>query len=306
MKFGDNLRNLRKQRNISQEVLAEKVGVSRQSVSKWETGEAYPEMTNILALCTIFHCQINSLVNDNITDIDSLDDEIKMKVVKFEKSKQKQMKVLSKVIYIFARITKIFTAIGGVAIVSMMIILPFIVNGTKVNDDEIKIFNEKIEYHQQDEEIIFNYKDREHKIVDTERVDNISKTINVFEERSNILIIGYIETALVFFMASLTLIYLTLRHLESLFINIHNGETPFNMINVEHIKRMALYMIITTILPSIGGSIINLLMGFNLGLGFQGIDVIHILFLLSMAYIFEYGYQIQLDSKGKMYGDTEE
>lgn len=38
MKFGDNLRNLRKSKKLSQENLAEKVNVSRQSVSKWETG----------------------------------------------------------------------------------------------------------------------------------------------------------------------------------------------------------------------------------------------------------------------------
>ena len=57
MNFGQNLKELRKSKNISQEKLAEKVGVSRQSVSKWETGEAYPEMNNILELCKIFHCQ---------------------------------------------------------------------------------------------------------------------------------------------------------------------------------------------------------------------------------------------------------
>ena len=66
MKFGENLRNLRKSKKISQEKLAEKVGVSRQSVSKWETGEAYPEMNNILVLCSIFHCNINDLVNENL------------------------------------------------------------------------------------------------------------------------------------------------------------------------------------------------------------------------------------------------
>ena len=38
MKFGDNLKNLRKLKKLSQEDLAIKVGVSRQSVSKWETG----------------------------------------------------------------------------------------------------------------------------------------------------------------------------------------------------------------------------------------------------------------------------
>ena len=38
MKFGDNLKKLRKVKKLSQEELAEKIGVSRQSVSKWETG----------------------------------------------------------------------------------------------------------------------------------------------------------------------------------------------------------------------------------------------------------------------------
>ena len=52
MKFGDNLKRIRKKTKITQEDLAEKVGVSRQSVSKWECSEAYPEMKNILKLCT--------------------------------------------------------------------------------------------------------------------------------------------------------------------------------------------------------------------------------------------------------------
>ena len=53
MKFGENLKKIRKEKNMSQEQLAEKVNVSRQSVSKWETGESYPEMNNILELCKI-------------------------------------------------------------------------------------------------------------------------------------------------------------------------------------------------------------------------------------------------------------
>ena len=115
MNFGQNLKKLRKSKKISQEELAEKVRVSRQSVSKWETGEAYPEMNNILELCKIFHCHINDLVNDSILDIDSLDDDVKMNAVKFKKEKQKQMKGLSKVISLFGKIggivVKVFTII---------------------------------------------------------------------------------------------------------------------------------------------------------------------------------------------------
>ena len=90
MKFGDNLKLIRKSKKMSQEELAEKVNVSRQSVSKWETGEAYPEMNNILELCKIFNCKINDLVHEDMSDISSLDEEIVMKVAKLnEKSKNK-------------------------------------------------------------------------------------------------------------------------------------------------------------------------------------------------------------------------
>ena len=43
MKFGENLRKLRKLKKLSQEQLAEKMNVSRQSVSKWETGLSFPK-----------------------------------------------------------------------------------------------------------------------------------------------------------------------------------------------------------------------------------------------------------------------
>ena len=73
MKFGDNLKLIRKNKNMSQEELAEKVNVTRQSVSKWENGEAYPEMNNILELCKIFNCKINDLGHTDMSDIASLD-----------------------------------------------------------------------------------------------------------------------------------------------------------------------------------------------------------------------------------------
>ena len=59
MKFGDNLKLIRKNKKMSQEQLAEKMNVSRQSVSKWETAEAYPEMNNILELLYSFLSEVS-------------------------------------------------------------------------------------------------------------------------------------------------------------------------------------------------------------------------------------------------------
>ncbi len=66
MKFSDSLQNLRKQHNISQEQLAEQINVSRQSISKWENGDSYPETEKLIALCEIFDCSLDDLVRGEI------------------------------------------------------------------------------------------------------------------------------------------------------------------------------------------------------------------------------------------------
>ncbi len=68
MKFGENLQKLRKEKGISQEQLAEQLGVTRQSVSKWESGNSYPEMDKLIAICNIFHCELDALINKDITE----------------------------------------------------------------------------------------------------------------------------------------------------------------------------------------------------------------------------------------------
>ena len=143
MKFGENLYNLRKYSKLSQEKLAEKMDVSRQSISKWENGESYPEMEKMLKLCSIFHCKLNDLVHENMSDIDSLDEEIKMSVVKFKKEKQQKMKGLSKAIYVIARIGKIALSIGIGVIFFLMISVPILITGIDVNENEVIIFNQE-------------------------------------------------------------------------------------------------------------------------------------------------------------------
>lgn len=70
MKFGDKLIKLRKQHGLSQEELAEKLNVSRQSVSKWESNNTYPETDKIVQICNIFDCTMDDLINDKISEIE--------------------------------------------------------------------------------------------------------------------------------------------------------------------------------------------------------------------------------------------
>ena len=74
MFFATNLQKLRKRENMSQEALAEKLDVTRQSVSKWESGASYPEMDKLISICKIFNVDMDTLVNGDV-DIDSLDKE---------------------------------------------------------------------------------------------------------------------------------------------------------------------------------------------------------------------------------------
>lgn len=67
MSFSENLQTLRKANNISQEQLAERLDVSRQAVSKWETDGGYPEMDKLIALCSIFGCTMDELVTGKIS-----------------------------------------------------------------------------------------------------------------------------------------------------------------------------------------------------------------------------------------------
>ncbi len=65
MIFSDKLQIIRKSNGFTQEVLAEKLNVSRQAVAKWESGMAYPDIMNLIQLSELFHITIDYLVKDN-------------------------------------------------------------------------------------------------------------------------------------------------------------------------------------------------------------------------------------------------
>lgn len=67
MKFHEKLLKLRKQKGISQEYLAEKIGISRQAIAKWETGQATPEIENLIPLSDFFMVSVDRLIRD-LTD----------------------------------------------------------------------------------------------------------------------------------------------------------------------------------------------------------------------------------------------
>lgn len=68
MTLGEKLARARKEKNITQEQLADKLGVSRQSISKWEADIAYPETDKLIRMSELFDCSLDYLLKDSISE----------------------------------------------------------------------------------------------------------------------------------------------------------------------------------------------------------------------------------------------
>jgi transcriptional regulator with XRE-family HTH domain len=62
MKFQEKISQIRKDKGLSQEELAEKLGISRQAIAKWEAGLSYPDVDNLITLSSLFQISIDSML----------------------------------------------------------------------------------------------------------------------------------------------------------------------------------------------------------------------------------------------------
>ena len=166
MSLSENLQNLRKMKNMSQEELAEKLNVSRQAVSKWESGNGYPETEKIISICEVFDCSMDELVKGKITeDIKSEKNEYDTVVNKV--AKNIALGVFAILIGVTILLTLIglapsneaedqYALVGVIAIlISVVIAVPvFIINGTM--EDDFKKRNPKIANIYTQDEVIKN------------------------------------------------------------------------------------------------------------------------------------------------------
>ena len=300
MKFGDNLKQIRKSKKMSQEELAEKVNVTRQSVSKWENGETYPEMNNILELCKIFNCKLNDLVHSDMTDITSLDQDIVMNVVKFNEKKQNEVKILSNIISLIGKIGAIVLKVVIPFVILGMLLVPYIVNNIEITNNEITFKTDDIKF-------IDDNKIEIHDIIigEFDVHDEEFNVVEMFQNNSKIKIISYVESAFVFLIVELYLMIIILSCVEKLFNNIKEKNTPFTLDNVSYIKKISYLMIALILISPISNCLISLLLGIS-DVGnspFELMNILEILIIFSMSYIFEYGYEMQKDSTARMYNE---
>lgn len=226
-----------------------------------------------------------------------------MKESSLEKGKQKKVKVLSKIIYIFAKIGKIFSYIAVPFIILGMVIVLMLLNNLEFEGNRIRVkdTDRMVSLIEKDDKLIIDANGS--KVAEITEMKDIEKVKGIFNDNLKTSVLVYSEIFLVFALVSVILAIIMLRHIEKLFKNINRESTPFTMDNVNHIKKIAIIMIISIILPTAMDLIVNLTLKGNLDVNITTYNIFEILIVFTLAYIFEYGYKLQEKSKLTMYDE---
>ena len=98
MNLGERLFELRKAKNLTQDDMAEKLNVTRQTVSKWETNQSTPDFDKIMPLCELFEIGVEELLTGKKPEEQQKKEE---KVLTKQEVKEKSAKVVSTSIFIY-------------------------------------------------------------------------------------------------------------------------------------------------------------------------------------------------------------
>lgn len=104
MNLGEKLFELRKTKNLTQDEVAEKLNVTRQTVSKWETNQSSPDFDKIVPICELFEIGVEELLTgkkEEKQDKNEEQEEKKEKVLTKQEAKEKSAKVVSGSIFIY-------------------------------------------------------------------------------------------------------------------------------------------------------------------------------------------------------------
>lgn len=99
MNIGEKLYELRKAKNLSQEEVAEKLNVTRQTVSKWETNQSTPDFDKIVPLCELFEITTDELLKGKKEEEN--DDTVEEKIPSKQELRRKSAEVVSTSVFIY-------------------------------------------------------------------------------------------------------------------------------------------------------------------------------------------------------------
>ena len=218
---------------------------------------------------------------------------------KFDLNKQKRLKVLSKIIYIVTKLLKIFSYIAIPFIMLAMVIIPILINKVSVKDNKISINDNVISI--EDKKGMLSISVNGVKVADETDRDSIIRIKDILKDFSKGTIIAASEVALAFTLISIIIMITLLRQVEKLFKNIYSKDTPFILDNVNHIRKIAIMMIISIVIPIVSNTIMSVIISHELNIHISSFNIIEILIVFILSYIFEYGCLLQTKSIEKIY-----
>ncbi|MGE1027484.1 helix-turn-helix domain-containing protein [Bacillus sp. GMs2/2] len=136
MNLGSQLKWFRQSKNFSQEDVAQKVGVTRQAVYKWENNKSYPDIDNLILLSELYEVTIDELIKESENASENLD---KKNKDEYEKDDENDFGFFIGIVLIFVGI---FIGIEGISLfitISGMLIMVFYSDVKKIIVNEFKI-----------------------------------------------------------------------------------------------------------------------------------------------------------------------
>lgn len=258
-------------------------------------------MKHIMKLCSIFHCKVTDLVHGQLSDLNEVDYEIKENVVKLKTKKQLRLKKVSKVISYISKMLKIYALIGVIFIIIFIFATPFICQKIEIHENKIIFIEDHIGYDEKNDTYYDYYTQSS---VYLEEGSNDAQLFNQLKDYSHVELIIGVEILLILLLVYMIVFYLLNETIQYLFKNISSKSTPFTFINMMHIRHMTKYLLVLLICHTCIKLLIILAIIKTWIFSIDIMQIIYILSLVCLSYIFEYGYQIQLDSNGVIYEEA--
>lgn len=221
-----------------------------------------------------------------------------------KKENQKTLKVLSKILEVITIIGKVCSIIAIPCIALVMVCTPYFINNINVDNKKIefKVFDQNVVLMEEGKNNTNLKVKVDNELVSTTEEGQIINIINeALKNTSKSTIIICTEITLTFLVAAIIFSIIVMNYAIKLFKNIGNKETPFIEENVSYLRKMAKFMIVVAVLEILSNVIVQAISGYDIGSSFNTYSVLEILVLFILSYIFEYGCELQKDSKKTIY-----
>ena len=206
----------------------------------------------------------------------------------------------SRCVAIILLFVKIILIIVIPFLIIAMIALPIVIKDVKIAPNEINYKNTsliKISEDRTSFDVIY-----ENDVIHTEEnAQAIIALFDRFNENDKENMVKYVDCQLGIVLVSVIVSITILSKTRKLFKNIHNEDTPFIEDNVELLRKIVLLMIINIVLPLIMSIILSLVLKINVGITINFGNILELLIIICLIYIFKYGTILQSKSKEKIY-----